>query len=517
MIAGLHKKISLREKLDAAWDTDLTTLNFLPRLGIKLIRIVHLIARGYRDDQCPLHASALTFNTLMSLVPLLAFSLFIAKGFGAGEKVKESIHAFILQNASPGSMISTNMPGVYSEDAGSGSFSDMVNVFTNVAGPFKPLDDDPALTGPPYDNPSIITNSTALSNAQLTSEINNLMTQIFEFVDNIDFAALGGFGLLFLLWFVIQALGRVEHSFNIVWGVARQRAMLRKFTDYLFVMIVFPIMIILASSMPVADMLTAYLDGEIAAIIRSIVESEFIKRSTVIVFTILTFTFLLTFMPNAHVKFLPGLTGGAVVGILLLIWLGICARFQVGVLRANTIYGSFSIIPIVLVWVHVSWQIIMFGAETAFACQNFSTFRMEARSLKANVESRIILSLAVMKEAAMNMQNGGKIFDRNGFAVANKVPIRLLNEVITELVAVGMLIKTAGDDDQYVMSRTPESIKVKDVLDVIMKAGAGPLTLGFGHLDPRISKVLTDSNQGIEGSLDSMNIDDLMKELPDDN
>ncbi len=489
----------LSSTLDDAWDIELGTLSRAKRYCFRVIRVFDLVLKGFRDDKCHLHASALTFNTLMSIIPLLAFSLFMANGFGAGDLVESKIRAAIMESFGQADGSSTSagpIVGVATNDLSQivGSTNDWA-VGASVAGT--------------TDEVQVVGEATAavMSTSQ---RMNDLVTQIFEYVERVNFAALGGVGLMFLFWFVVQALGRVESSFNIVWGVRKPRNLLRKFTDYLFVMVVFPILVILSSSLPVVEFMTRFMPDAAAVNFQAVVDSVYLKRVMVLVMTTLSFTFLYTFMPNTRVRFVPGLAGGLTTALVLIAWLSVCANLQVGVARANAMYGSFAIFPIVLAWVHVSWQVVMFGAEMSFAVQNHGTIRVEQNATNANVESFIVLSLAVMADASQRMCVDGSRFDVLAFARENRIPVRLLNQVVESLVKADLLVKIDSDGENYVMTRAPDSVEVTDILDMVMKSGAGPDALGFGHLDPRLSNLLAQSNESVANSLQHLNIRDLM-------
>jgi len=212
--------------------------------------------------------------------------------------------------------------------------------------------------------------SDAVVQNELATRINQLVEKAFEKVDNINFAKLGTVGLVLLIWMVIEVLGRVERSFNRVWGIAVGRSVWRRFTDYLSVLLILPVLIVAAASLPVMDMVTRFMPAETAAFVQRTVASGLFKNGIVLVMTTLSFAFVIMFMPNTSMKVRSGLTGGLVSAVLFLLWLWICAMVQVGAAKYGKIYGSFAVAPIVLAWVHVSWQIVLFGAEVAFSVEN---------------------------------------------------------------------------------------------------------------------------------------------------
>ena len=328
----------------------------------------------------------------------------------------------------------------------------------------------------------------------------------FEKVENISFAALGGLGLAMLVWMVISVLGRVESSFNRVWGITKGRTLWRRFTDYLSVLIILPVLVTAASSLPVVDFATRFLPAEAAGTVQAIMGSGFIKRVTVLLMTSLTFTFLLNFMPNKRVRFLPSAAGGFVSGLLFIIWLGLCASIQVGVARYGRIYGSFAVVPILLAWVYVSWQIVLFGAEVAFAVQNCETYHMELGATRASVHARLAVALAVVTEGARRMLAGDAPFDLAACAREHHMSVRLMNETVKELGEAGIVAELSGQGGTYSLLRAPATLTVKEVLDALLSFGEPPEALGLRETEDAIQAVLDKADAGLDAGLGGMTI-----------
>ncbi len=430
------------------WDVEPDSLPSLRRIGVKAARIITMILKGFKNDECPLHASSLTFSTLMAIVPILALSLAIARGFGDTEtariRAKEVVGEFTQRMRQ----------------------SDSVTNLTEGA---------EMLFGASETNQT----NESMTGSQLAEEIERMVDTGFDSAENIKFNAIGGLGLILLMWMVINVLSRVEGSFNKVWGVTSGRPMLRKFTDYLAAVFILPFLILMITSLPVMDLVTKIVPADAAVQIRAAMGSPVLKTLTSIVLTSLAFTFLLMFMPNTKVRFRAGLTGGFTAGILFVIWLWVCAALQVGAVRSGKIYGSFAIVPIMLAWVFVSWEIILLGAESAFAVQNFSTYRKEQRARNASFNSRLVLALCVVTEAAERMLAGEGSLDVPAYASENGVPVRFLNDVVDELARQGYLAELADQRGCFALLRSPSEIKVQEVADAFVYYGEAPGKLGI--------------------------------------
>ncbi len=431
------------------WDIELSSLSRMRRLGVHLLRVMHMIVRGFLEDECPLHASALTFNTIMAIVPILALSLALARGFGNADAAKDRIREAVTE--------------------WTGGF--------NAARPAVP--DGAAAIAPDAAPAPLLTVDGEYDAAKLSREIEWLLDAAFARVEEMRFAALGTVGLILLLWMVVVVLGRVESSFNRVWGVKRGRPLWRKFTDYLSAVLILPFLMLLASSLPVADLVAEWIPGAAGDFIQGALVSRLLKSVTVLAMTTLTFTFVLVFMPNTRVRTGAGLTGGFFTAVLFLAWLTLCAALQVSVAKYGRLYGGFAVVPILLAWMHVSWQIVLLGAEVAFAVQNAATHRMELGAESASTETRLALALGILIEAARSLRSGPGVFDAAVFARERRVPVRLLNVVLGQLTGEGFLGELSETPGHYALLRDAASTSVGDVVLRLLRRGATAEQLGF--------------------------------------
>jgi membrane protein len=215
--------------------------------------------------------------------------------------------------------------------------------------------------------------------------------------------------------------------------------------------------------------------------------------------TSLCFTFVLMFMPNAKVKLLPGLAGGATSGLLFIGWLWVCAAAQVGAARYGKIYGTFAVVPILLMWVYMSWQIVLFGAEVAFAVQNCETFRLEQGARSASVRARIILALSVVAEAARAMLEKRQGFEIPVYARQRRVPVRLLHAMTEDLVRAGLLARVSEESDRFVLLRPPSKLTTREVVDAVLDTGVAPDGVGLSNVEPSVRRAVRELSEGTSG------------------
>ena len=285
-----------------------------------------------------------------------------------------------------------------------------------------------------------------------------------------------GVGVLVLLWTVIKVLGNIESSFNDVWGIRKGRSLGRKFTDYIAIILICPIVLVMSSTATVV--LRTQIDVVFGAVsflgyVGPVVYSLLNLVPFALVCAVLAFVYI--FMPNTRVHWRSGILAGIVAGIALQLFQSLYISFQVGVSRANAIYGSFAALPLFLAWVQVSWLVVLFGAELSFAHQNVETYEFEPDCVGVSQSFKTLVALKVVHLTVQNF-----IAERNP-ATATEichelgVPIRLVNDVVYELVGARVLSPVRGDGDRelaYQPALPVERLTVASVVQALAQRGS---------------------------------------------
>ena len=495
---GKHLQAGWHFLLHDLWDVELTGLPAVRRQLVKFLRAVNLVWHGFKEDECPLHAASLTYTSLMAIVPVLALALALARVFGGEELARTQLKKLVGSQFGVSS-VATNAIEVTPRATVEPTPSETVGPLTPVAGMPPPAATNIVALAPTGISNAVVVAAAghgAATGPEATGEtfdigekLEGLIDTSFDRIAEINFAALGGIGLALLVWMVISVLGRVESSFNRVWGVSKGRALWRKFTDYLSVLLILPFLVLAATSIPAAELVTRFVAGDARETVQTLMEAPILRKTAVLLLTSLVFMFIIRFMPNTRVRLVPGFTGGVVTAILFMVWLRLCATFQVGVARSSALYGGFAIVPILLAWVYVSWQVVLFGAEVAFAFQNCGSFRMEQGARRASVHSRMMLAVALVAEIVRTMRRPGTLFNASEFARDKQLSVRLMNDVMTELVDAGIVAEVADQRSCYVLRRDPSTLTAGDVVGAMMNAGVPPAQLGLNRLDERVRKL----------------------------
>jgi membrane protein len=418
-----------------------------PRTGpraflYRVFRIVYLAVRGFRQDECLFRASALTYITVLSLVPLLAFSFSVAKGFGFYEKlVRETVNPFLDKTFGP-----------LSVEAGAEAAS--------------------------------------ASTHEVRVAFGRLLDIVGNVVQETRVTSLGAFGLVILGWAVIKLLGTIERSFNHIWRVQRSRSLLRKVSDYLTMVIVTPIFLFTATGMTAA----AQSHG-VVEFLREKLHLGPVLDFLVALLPLLSlwigFTFVYLAMPNARTRVVSAILGAVVGGTLWWLTLILHVQFQMGIARYSAIYSSFAAIPIFLIWVNISWVTVLLGAEVCFAHQSEPSYLRVAAARPSDHAFLELLGLRAMTRIGERFLAGGEPWTASVLAADLAVPERPLHEVLSVLVGRGLIVTSpAGKEEALLPARDLETITVKSVIDAL-KGTSGPVDVpATTGIDREIDRLL---------------------------
>jgi membrane protein len=383
------------------WEIDAHELTRWRLFLLRQAQIASLVGRDFFADHCMLRASALTYSTLLSIVPLLALMFALLKGLG----VQNVLEPIILERLAIGS--------------------------------------------------------------------EQIITAIIRYINNTNVGQLGAVGMVMLIIAVLTLLSNIEESFNYIWGVKETRTILRRFADYFSVVTIGPIFLIAAISM------TTTLESQ--TFVKTLFGMAYVGEIIILLFKVLpfvvmwaAFTGLYIFMPNTRVNFRAALVGGILGGTLWQMAQWFYVSFQLGVSRYNAIYGTLAALPIFMVWIYVSWLIVLFGLEVTYACQNLRTLRREIRGRNVNFASRELVALTVLLVTAETFYRGEKPWGLERISAALELPPRLARSVLEELLRLGLLSEVQDGDGRepaYQPGRAPETVPIHEIIESLRADG----------------------------------------------
>lgn len=299
-----------------------------------------------------------------------------------------------------------------------------------------------------------------------------VLTYIISFserlLENVKGGVLAGVGVLVLLWTVLMMLGNMEESFNHIWNVKRPRSLARKFSDYLSVMLVGPVL--LASSSSIAILAITRL-GDIGGregvggIVGPLAALSLKAVPLVLMWAL--FTFIYVFIPNRKVPLKPAIVSGLAASISFIALQRVYLGFQIGVSHYNAIYGSFAAVPLFLTFTQLGWIIVLFGAELCHAMHDAGGFASlgPLDPFDANVAA-----LAVVHRVVTNYSNRGDSTTKDEMKKTAMIPGEVLEEILVRLEASGILLGVSCDEPsgrRYVPGRDPCCITACHVIEAV--------------------------------------------------
>ena len=412
-------------------------------LLIRLLRTVILSFQGFTRNHGPLRASALTFFTLLSLVPVAAMAFGIAKGFGFEKRLQQEL----------------------------------------------------------------------LDKFSAQEEV---VTQVIEFAQNMltntKGGMIAGIGVVVLFWAVIKVLGNIESSFNHIWGV-RSRTFIRKLSDYLTIMLVCPVLVIMSGSV------TVFITSQVSAIsgrfeLMQMVGPAIYVGLKVLPYTLIWILFTLTYMimPNTRVRFDGALLAGVIAGSAYQVVQAAYIHFQIIVAKYNAIYGSFTALPLFLLWLQVSWFIVLIGAEFSHAYQNSDHVNETAGGLEMSISRTKLLALTICRHVVTVFHQGQPAQTAAQIADNLALSPALVDNLSDLLVKGNILVRIDSDSDNGLPlqpARDIGSLTVGSVVAALEDVGKndGPLP----HLQD--AETLSETLTALRSELDRSSSNRLLKDV----
>jgi membrane protein len=268
----------------------------------------------------------------------------------------------------------------------------------------------------------------------------------------------------------MSLLNNIESSFNHIWQIRSSRPWYRKFTDYLTIMLIAPILIVLSSSV------TVFVNTQLAEFMEKAAILDFFKPVIsflvkifpyVMIWIVLTVLFII--MPNTKVKFGSALVAGIVSGTILQLIQWFYIDLQYGITKLSLIYGSFAAIPLFILVMQMCWIIVLLGAEISFANQNVSRYEFESDALNISLREKRALTLMVMSMIVKNFAKGEPPFTSELISVKLKIPVRLVRDIVQDLAAVGLVSAILHDDGKERKYQPAVDIHKLTVSSVLLK------------------------------------------------
>ena len=408
---------------------------------IKLIKTLNLTVKSFLNANLQSQAAALTYHTILALVPALAILFAIGRGFGFHNLLETQLFNYIPAQK---------------------------ETLDTVVG---------------------------FVDAYLAQSSQGLFV---------------GIGIALLLWTMISLMSNIEGAFNSIWGIKQGRSIWRKITDYTAMLLILPVLMICSSGLSL--FMTSTLQNLFAFDFMSPVISILLKCASYI-FTWLFFAAMFMLIPNTKVKFKNALIAGVFTGTGFLILQWIFVSGQMYVSKYNAIYGSFSFLPLLLIWLQFTWVIILSGIAICYSSQSIYRFNYSDKINIISKDYRSKITLAMMAIIVRHFDNGNKAITLDDFTNKYDFPPRIAIEIIEELVEAQLVSKTILIDKDEEIGLQPavdiNKLSIAYVLNRLDNHGASGFVPNFNTNFSEISKALDNIESVITNNAGSSLIKDI--------
>jgi membrane protein len=395
------------------------------------LRLLIVLSRDVVAGNLTLWTMSLVYTTLLSMVPLLAFSFSVLKAFGVHNQVEPMLERLLAPLGAQGAEITTRVVG---------------------------------------------------------------------FIAQMNVGVLGSLGLALLIYTVVSLMQKIEESFNALWHVTHLRSLGDRVSRYLSVLLVGPILMF--SALGITAMV---FNSSIARYVLSFepVSSAFVTvgRLTPFVLVIGAFTFLYMFVPNTRVRFGPAFAAGIIGGILWQSAGWAFALFVASSTQYAAIYSSFAILILFLIWLYLSWLILLFGADICFYLQHPEYLYALPGEPRLSNRMRERLALSVAALIAARFFEGRAPLTPQQLTQQLGIPMHAVDVVIDALAGSGLLVQTGADPPAYVPARDLEQLTIAHLLATVRRAGeddflnpdALPASAPIEQIEARIERAVAEA------------------------
>ncbi len=410
----------------------------LMRAGSQASRLEHFAhfwaftVRSFVQNRCLVRASALSYTTLLAMIPLLAIAISVTSSLLKKEgehDIYQAVDKVIAQVMPP----ATESASLTNE--------------TFLAVPPDSL---------PETNAAVASADVANARVAVQSVV---AEHIHEFIRNTRSGALGITGFALLIFIAISMLNSIESTFNDIWGVERGRDWLMRVGRFWVAISLGPILAAIAISLAGGS----HFQATSAVIEKTPFIGTLLVQLATLVFIWFTFALLYQFVPNTKVQFSAALAGGITAGTLWHLNNVFGFLYVSRVVGDSKMYGGLGLVPVFMAGLYLSWAIMLFGAQTAYAFQNRKIYLLEKMIEDITPRDREILALRLMTSIGRHFQNGQKPAEVQEVSAELGIPTKLAQQILKTLFDAGLLTEIVGND-VYTPARPLESINVHDIL-----------------------------------------------------
>ena len=424
------------------WQTSLASLPRWQAWFIQMLRILAATARDIAEGLPTLRAMGLVYTTLLSLVPLLAVSFSVLKGFGVHNQVEPMLLSML-----------------------------------------EPLGE---------------------KGVELTDKI-------IGFVDNVNVRVLGSLSLVFLFYTVVSLMTKIEQALNSTWRIRGNRGFIQRITEYISVVMIGPILIFTGIGLT-ASISTSTVASTLAQMEGFGILVYYAGRVISFLLIVGAITFIYVLVPNTRVKLMSALTGAVVAALLWKLTGWGFSSFVAGSTNYSAIYSSFAVVIIFMIWLYLSWLILLIGASVSFYHQHPERTSSRQQVLRLSTRLREKIGLLVMLRIGQSFHHDSEKLTEQKLGKNLDIATEALSLIIRPLQEHGLITQSCDKNPVYLPGKSLQHIKIRDIWNAVRSAQESAyLNPDNVASDHAVDQLIENINDSINHAIDDMTLLDLVE------
>lgn len=334
--------------------------------------------------------------------------------------------------------------------------------------------------------------------------------RIIGFLENMKVGVLGFVGFALLFYTVISLLQQIEEAFNYIWRSERTRTFQRRFSDYLSVLLVGPVLVFSGLGLT-ASMASTTVVRELSSI--EPFGTAFYLAGQILPYILIcgAFTFLYKFIPTRQVHLKSALVGGIVAGVIWKTAGWAFAEFVANSTKYDAIYSSFAILIVFMIWVYVSWMVLLMGVQVSFFYQYPQYRRLKKRTPQFSIQLKEQIAFLLMYHIGTRFYQGKKPFSLQQLVQMFSLPWESAREILQILKRHDLVIEIDQEESTYVPARDLATISLQEIMQVIRTAQPDPITIDKLTLsDPKLDPLFNRIEGVYANALEALSLKDLV-------
>ena len=322
-----------------------------------------------------------------------------------------------------------------------------------------------------------------------------------------------GVGIIFLLWTLVSLLSDIETAFNQIWDIKKDRSFYQKVTDYIAICLMVPVLMICSSGVSIF-MSSSLQSSTHFSFLTPIVNIGLEASPFILAWLAFSISFYL--IPNTKVRFKYAASAGAVCAVMFQMLQMLFISGQIYVSKYNAIYGSFSFLPLMLIWLQFSWLILLFGCVLTYSLQNVFAFNFLDNVVPPSENYIRKITIIIMAVVSARFRAGKTPLTRNQLSMLHDIPIRMVTRICDKLHKAGLVNFIYLPDDRVGVAPATETqdLTAGELIERLDSTGSSDFIPRFQSLYSQSIATIDNWLNKSYQAMDDDRLDSLV--LPDD-